>query len=1857
MDAYTPLLERTKLPQPPLQRFAVIQLFDKLRSAPPHLNPNSEPGRDAIAKCLNHRSPAVVDQAVRELCRLVKESIFDISSAVVELHSALEASPRRLVGVFVRGIGFLVRFGFGNRSLRSVGIDDVENHPFVKVVACRPEVQNELLQQVLLLVVNAEKRRFGEVCNYIRPLLTYSMLRVCSSGSSLKPFLSLLVSSLMSVWCSSHHDMYILFDMLIGCLRCFPFGGAEDLRNVVIFAEILVDAHRVQLRWMVKMGLMVREAQLAGVKLLDALLTLCLDFESLSIGTKPILQLSRRLLSDHKELGLCPVPELFQPMLSLLVILVHLELEDEKLFILDFLGFILKWEVQETSVTRDTLNLCGLHLYFFPVISLISSPSKSVKQAASQFLFLLESVLANNVTPLRYNISNQDESMLVSKPETIISRLLQHLWLQDLPCSSSYLNIFLASRHNNVLENGSTSWIYQLKDYALQNTKSKKSSVSVSSAELISPEMPWLLGAVVASLVMHPSLEISALDMLASLGVMEPKLGTTLLLSVLYHSNFLRDALKPRPDVWLKLLGVLPSLASHSAMQPLIIQTLLPMLHKDSDRVLYATALRLLCRAWEMNDKVFTTLHVFLLPEHFTEFGSDRNIVISIAASLRDICKQNPDRGIELILSVAACIESRDAIVQALGLQSLGFLCEADVIDFYTAWNVIANHVKEYMAEPVVAYSLCTLLRWGAVDAEAYAEASRPVLQILWNIGIRSCSPMDLLWKKSQICAFEAINCFEVSQLENSVPDLKVKSMELLVNETDVDILRVIEELETKIIAYEHSTRRRLITEKKAPRSKIEKLLDVFPRVIFSSGRCNTQDLPGAALFCLPLNITDVNSRGKFRSADDVFGEYRDTVKEVSTSLDLSRNTLLAHLSLQSWKSLMKRWLKDYNSVLVKASSTVIDKTSKAANDILKEMIHLAEDSIPRVAENISLAIGAFCLILPPSTHAVKVTASKFLLSWLSHHEHEHRQWSAAIAVGAISSCLHATDRQLKLKCISELIEVLCASRSSFVKGACGIGLGYSCQDLLTRGVSDENASDKGSSTLQEKALLGTVIRVLSLAIHQVSQISSDHLESLLEYKPSDLDYDSTGINFELKLNSCDDVEGDIWGVAGLVLGLGLSVTALFRAGSYDTICNIKLMCISWVAQVSSIISESNFCCQSISLATGACLVLPAIVSFCRRVDLMDDDELDTILLSYENLISKLVMAKTSNVYQNLLTASCVGGGALLASILGEGLFPLDVKRVIDLLELFRSIYSGTYPDLVHLGAFLGVVNIMGADSGSVYFHRSSTIIPQTLYQKEESSDIKAPVLSSSSFVENLSSSMQDMFVVARQSDSSQLQAYAAWAITFLGDHLWSKESHGNYGRIDDNAANSKTFDQSFSKDATVVKLTSWLMQLDYLKLHANTVAAVLRCLSSAPRLPKHDWGQIVRRCIKYESHVASGLPRDSSSDKRRLIEECLRFSLAHASEFDSLLVLLDDFTCLSRFRTLNFVMQSCLLFHLPDLLRIFSSSRSQKLLEDMCEFLSSSIYSYQQLNTRQKWFLQLSFWKALNKCVNEASADTSEYLHGLEMCMEVLFRLLPASPRATSVKEQMPCLLWQESMACLGNARQAWLMRLLQHSAVDEVQRDEEFGADLKKMLSLAKLVKIGSIPLTELAKLKSLMMCRKTQDTWDVLIEVVAALQTTEGTRSQWLIDILEISCITKFPSTALHFIGLLSGSSCKYMPLLILDPRAVLLDLPVTLSALLSSPKMQAVADKAVSYLWTATKRIYDWATSVACNDDHLRLQPVDPSETENRNLLVNVMLDSCCRLKGFLSVENQLQLANMVISRDMYASLCTSKMMEV
>ena len=73
---------------------------------------------------------------------------------------------------------------------------------------------------------------------------------------------------------------------------------------------------------------------------------------------------------------------------------------------------------------------------------------------------------------------------------------------------------------------------------------------------------------------------------------------------------------------------------------------------------------------------------------------------------------------------------------------------------------------------------------------------------------------------------------------------------------------------------------------------------------------------------------------------------------------------------------------------------------------------------------------------------------------------------------------------------------------------------------------------------------------------------------------------------------------------------------------------------------------------------------------------------------------------------------------------------------------------------------------------------------------------------------------MQDIFLVAQNSDEHQLQQYAAWAVSFLRHHMWSKELLNSADSIKTNVAGSNPVSQSFSDDNVVMRLSLWLMHL-----------------------------------------------------------------------------------------------------------------------------------------------------------------------------------------------------------------------------------------------------------------------------------------------------------------------------------------------------------------------------------------------------------------------------------------------------------
>lgn len=83
-------------------------------------------------------------------------------------------------------------------------------------------------------------------------------------------------------------------------------------------------------------------------------------------------------------------------------------------------------------------------LVIFPVISLISSPSKSVKGAANDLLVLLERLLVKLLTMPKIKLAKKVDYPSISRPELIAYRLLQHLWFEVCSCYLKFKVVYFS---------------------------------------------------------------------------------------------------------------------------------------------------------------------------------------------------------------------------------------------------------------------------------------------------------------------------------------------------------------------------------------------------------------------------------------------------------------------------------------------------------------------------------------------------------------------------------------------------------------------------------------------------------------------------------------------------------------------------------------------------------------------------------------------------------------------------------------------------------------------------------------------------------------------------------------------------------------------------------------------------------------------------------------------------------------------------------------------------------------------------------------------------------------------------------------------------------------------------------------------------------------------------------------------------------------------------------------------------------------------------------------------------------------------------------------------------------------------
>ena len=96
----------------------------------------------------------------------------------------------------------------------------------VQILSCRTEVQRELVRQVGIFLVKTKRSGMKGVCDFLRPFVNYSIIRMPVSVS-FRSFVRAFVSLMASLSCSLPHEAIPVIKLLMQCLKYFPLHDSE----------------------------------------------------------------------------------------------------------------------------------------------------------------------------------------------------------------------------------------------------------------------------------------------------------------------------------------------------------------------------------------------------------------------------------------------------------------------------------------------------------------------------------------------------------------------------------------------------------------------------------------------------------------------------------------------------------------------------------------------------------------------------------------------------------------------------------------------------------------------------------------------------------------------------------------------------------------------------------------------------------------------------------------------------------------------------------------------------------------------------------------------------------------------------------------------------------------------------------------------------------------------------------------------------------------------------------------------------------------------------------------------------------------------------------------------------------------------------------------------------------------------------------------------------------------------------------------------------------------------------------------------------------------------------------------------
>ncbi|MCO5566913.1 hypothetical protein L7F22_020597 [Adiantum nelumboides] len=1421
-------------------------------------------------------------------------------------------------------------------------------------------------------------------------------------------------------------------------------------------------------------------------------------------------------------------------------------------------------------------------LWVYPTVNVMATSCSILKESAVGLLQDVENLLVLNwCQNLKVpDIQFPDVAMVSSYGQLAhnMHTVLLMLWF-NIDSWKTWKSIVSIGEwlHDNKNDNG--AWITRLAHYVKGNVQNcSKSSDLSPTIPLEKSELILWVCMLVSVLLIHPECNSFATKAIVELGKNDPVVSLSLVPVVLFYLKALKRCWKEaEPEHLFRLIKLLPSLALHPMSSSIVAGMLQSLLH--SDGVLPGMAIRLLCKTWETADKVYPHLQVQLDLPQFQGPISNFETHLGRAASLKNVCKLDADRGVEMILSVQACIESGSVTVKALGLESLAWLCQHDVIDFYTAWDVLSTSFPELPANSMLAKSLCGLLQNGALDAAAYPGLSCTIVQLLWTAATLPESQLSNSdsWMVQEK-ALNALTSFEVDDLIRCLGELTGSHVQILLSLNGTKLLTACESLVVKFLYHEFKFRQRAKENVKHLDNKVGKLIDAIPRVLSTSVQRVTSlyQSPAAFILLRGHRASEVSQNNTKNISKDWEIEFEQQFIEMADSSDLHGNLICALLYLDLWYYFLIERLKE--------KDTLRAPINDVALQFMKVLYKVSREAIPRVAENATLALAALYQIMASEASLAATLDSlhesivSYLKSCLAQNSHEYLQWTSAAALGHVARYCNKSDWRFKMDVLSSLMECLSQTDRDIVRGACSMGLGLFYHNLFTHDNVDTDVYKKGMVQQKELSIHDCIFqRVVKLLLTWYPEMR-ELLQSLSSYTTVNSVNTSPEVLLALpSIKPLNKSEESVWTVAGLAMALGSSVIAFENAGSLECLTYIT-KCLLQGIQLARTKSGSKDCFYSFAL--GAYVTLPLCIGACLHLELLTK-ELDNVILDANDFLTTGQYSKLHST--DLSLAACVGSGNLLATFLNHGTFKVPRHIIFSLIESLKAIVVDGDSELASLGGCIGLANALGAGAALLVPYRGYRIdelrsMPR-INGGMESSSVCTPLLYESScktYVQNL---LQDLLNYGLQG-SDRIKSHAWWSLALVRRSFMNSGNPGCNKASTLDVKSSRISLNGLAKDSSLFFLCSWLLSvtenLAESSFPCQSVASVLRCLKQAPQLPNLDWRTLLRQLL----HIVTSSKEceigkcQSVAMQDDVCKECVLLSLAHAPKLSVLQAFLDELCDFPRLISIRPSMASVLMLHMTELSSIFSRSRMEKFffacIEVACRTNESQ--GSESLYSADSWQdLRISFWKGFKSLLLQSKEglipgiDKDKLFSGAEKCLYLLD--IPLKK-----KENKQCKIeeWSEVLKCLVLASDEWIAKITELDVERSVPTMQVVASAQKAIFLRSQMVARHRFQPSALEKPVKWLHNLAAADAFQQLLWVACALtDVTIQEKQGWLMDTLETVFSLKNPETAVVFLALLVSSWCCLAPLILVDSRTTMQLLPFTLSSLLSSENWRSTS----------------------------------------------------------------------------------------